>query len=111
MAPSVRIVDLDIDASLLKPVRRPEFVALVRSLLGRRRPSDPVERYVSALSKRAALLKTESPAVLRSDPTHAAFLKDLSQLARRVDRCPDDPYLDRIPSDAGRVETSPGTTD
>jgi DNA-binding response OmpR family regulator len=108
--PDVRIVDLDIDAYLTKPVARTEFVALVRSLVERDRLPDPVGRYVSELSKRAALLESKSRSVLQSDPTYVSFEAELSRLARRVDRRPDDPYLERVLPDGGRAGTSPGPT-
>jgi DNA-binding response OmpR family regulator len=108
--PDVRIVDLDIDAYLTKPVARAEFVALVRSLVERERLPDPVGRYASELSKRAALLESKSRSVLQSDPTYVSFEAELSRLARRVDRRLDDPYLERVLPDGGRAGTSPGPT-
>jgi CheY-like chemotaxis protein len=101
--PDVRIVDLDIDAYLTKPVTRAEYVGLVRSLIDRGTTSGAVDRYLSALSKRAALLEFESRAVLRDDPTYAALEAELSRLADHVERHHlDDPYLRRVLADSGR---------
>jgi DNA-binding response OmpR family regulator len=106
--PDVRIVDLDIDAYLTKPVTREVYVDLVRSLLRRQTVPETVERYLSSLSKRAALLESESQSVLRTDPTYAAFEAELARLADRIDGVPfDDPYLRRALPDGGQLEPSP----
>jgi len=92
--PDVHIVDLDLDAYLTKPVTREEYVGLVRSLIERETLSETAERYVSNLSKRAALLESESASALRSHPAFAAFEEELLRLAVRVDDRPlDDPLL------------------
>jgi DNA-binding response OmpR family regulator len=105
MTPDVRIVDLDIDAYLTKPVPREEFVDLVESLLRRESLSTAVDRYVEQLSKRAALLEFESQAVLRADPTYTTFEAELSALASRIDHGPlDDPYLNRVLADGRRID-------
>ncbi|WP_338739994.1 response regulator [Haloplanus salilacus] len=104
-APDVGIVDLDLDGYLTKPVTRDEYVGLVRSLIERERLSETAERYVSNLSKRAALLESESASVLRSDPTFAAFEEKLLRLAVRVDdRQLDDPLLSRAFADGGTID-------
>jgi len=101
--PDVDIVDLDIDAYLTKPVSRDEFVDMVESLLRRESLPETVDRYVEKLSKRAALLESESQSVLRADPIYSAFEAELSRLASRIDYRPlDDPYLDRALADGGR---------
>lgn len=105
--PDVRIVDLDIDAYLTKPVTREEYVDLVQSLLDRETVPEAVDRYLSNLSKRAALLEAESRAVLRSDPTYAAFEEELSRLAARIDgQTLDDPYFCRAFTDGGSDDRS-----
>lgn len=109
--PEVRIVDLDIDAYLTKPVDREEFVDLVQALIQRETLCETVERYVAELSKRAALLETKSPTVLRSNPTFASFEEELAQLAARIDGDHvDDPYLRRTLPDGGRIEADTGST-
>lgn len=98
--PDVRIVDLDIDAYLTKPVTREEYLDLVRSLIRRETVCETVERYLSGLSKRAALLESESRSVLRTDPAYAAFEEELARLADHVDGSHlDDPYLRRSLTD------------
>jgi DNA-binding response OmpR family regulator len=105
--PDVHIVDLDLDAYLTKPVTREEYVGLVRSLIERDTLSEPAERYVSKLSKRAALLESASPSALRSDPTFAALEEELSRLAARIDAHGlDDPLLGRAFPDGGTVDGS-----
>ncbi|MFB6102934.1 MAG: response regulator transcription factor [Haloplanus sp.] len=100
--PDVRIVNLDIDAYLTKPVGREEFVDLVRSLIRREQLPTAAERYVSKLSKRAALLNAESPAALQTDPLYVALEEELSGLAKHIDaRHLDDPYLRRALPDGG----------
>jgi CheY-like chemotaxis protein len=102
--PDVHIVDLGVDAYLTKPVTREEYVDLVRSLIGRETLSETAARYVSGLSKRAALLESESPSVLQSDPTFAAFEEELRRLADRIDdRRLDDPLLGRATPDGGTL--------
>jgi DNA-binding response OmpR family regulator len=102
--PDVRIVDLDIDAYLTKPVTREEYVDLVRSLVRRETACETVEQYLSSLSKRAALLESESQSVLRTDPTYAAFEEELTRLADCIDSLTfDDPYLRRVLPDDGRL--------
>jgi len=101
--PDVRIVNLDIDAYLTKPVTREEYVDLVRSLIRRKTVCEAAERYLSGLSKRAALLESESRSVLQTDPTYAAFEEELSLLAKRVDNHRlDDPYLRQTLADGGQ---------
>lgn len=103
--PDVHIVDLDLDAYLTKPVTREEYVDLVRSLIERESLSETAQRYVSNLSKRAALLEAESTGALRSDPAFAAFEEELSRLAIRIDgRVFDDPLLNRAFPDGGSAE-------
>ncbi|WP_251342318.1 response regulator transcription factor [Haloplanus halophilus] len=100
--PDVRIVDLDIDAYLTKPVSREEFVDLVHSLLRREALPETVDRYVEKLSKRAALLESESQSVLRAEPAYSRLESELSSLASRIDQMPiDDPYLSRARADGG----------
>ncbi|MFD1633599.1 response regulator transcription factor [Haloplanus ruber] len=100
--PDVDIVNLDIDAYLTKPVSRDEFVDMVESLLRREAFPETVDRYVEKLSKRAALLESESQSVLRADPIYTAFEAELSSLAARIDYRPlDDPYLNRALADGG----------
>jgi len=107
--PDVRIVDLDIDAYLTKPVTREEYVDLVQSLIRRETVSETVGRYLSDLSKRAALLDAESRSVLRADPAYVAFEAKLWRLAGRVDAHRfDDPYLQRLSPYGGRGGTSGG---
>jgi CheY-like chemotaxis protein len=106
--PDVRILDLDIDAYLTKPVSREEFVDLVQSLLRRRGLPDSVDRYVEMLSKRFALLQSTSRSVLRSEPTYVTLESELSTLADRVDPTGvDDPFLRRALPDGGSVEPAP----
>jgi len=103
--PDVDIVDLDIDAYLTKPVAREEFVDLVRSLIRREALPETVKRYVEKLSKRAALLESESRSVLRADPIYADLESELSNLASRIDPSHfDDPYLRRALVDGGRPD-------
>ncbi|GAB6862083.1 response regulator transcription factor [Haloplanus litoreus] len=105
--PDVNIVDLDLDAYLTKPVSRGEFVDMVESLLRRESLSETADRYVENLSKRAALLESESPSVLRADPIYSAFEAELSRLASRIDdRSLDDPYLNRALADGGQDHPS-----
>lgn len=100
--PDVRIVDLDVDAYLTKPVTRDEYVDVVRSLIERETLSETADRYVSNLSKRAALLRSEPAAVLRSDPAFAALEKELRRLADRIDdQHFDDPLVSRMFPDGG----------
>jgi len=100
--PDVRIIDLDIDAYLIKPVSQDVYVGVVESLLRRETTSERVDRYLSNLSKRAALLEAESHTVLRNEPSFAALEEELSQLAPHVDsRDLDDPFLRRAPTDGG----------
>jgi len=104
--PDVRIVDLDIDAYLTKPVTCEEYVDLVQSLVRRETVCETVEQYLSSLSKRAALLESESRSVLRTDPAYAALEEELSRLADRIDSPPfDDPYLRRALTDCGQSES------
>ncbi|MFB6256549.1 MAG: response regulator transcription factor [Haloplanus sp.] len=101
--PDVGIVDLDIDAYLSKPVERDAYLDLVRSLLRRETVPETVDRYLSNLSKRAALLQTESRSVLRTDRSYADLEAELSELATRIDpRHLDDPFLRRASTDGGR---------
>ena len=101
--PDVRIVDLDIDAYLVKPVSKDVYVGLVESLLRRETVSETADQYLSNLSKRAALLETESRSVLRDEPSFAALEEELSRLADRVDdHHLDDPFLRRASTDGGR---------
>ena len=101
--PDVRIVDLDIDAYLVKPVSKDVYVGLVESLLRRETVSETVDQYLSNLSKRAALLEAESYSVLRDEPSFAALEEELSRLADRVDdHHLDDPFLRRASTDGGR---------
>lgn len=101
--PDVRIVDLDIDAYLTKPVERDAYLDFVQSLLRREAVPEAVDRYLSHLSKRAALLETESRAVLRNDPSYIALEAELSELATRIDNDHlDDPILRRASTDGGR---------
>ncbi|WP_251327876.1 response regulator [Haloplanus pelagicus] len=98
--PDVRIVDLDIDAYLTKPVERAKFVDLVHSLVHRETLPETVDRYVEKLSKRAALLESESQSVLRADPVYSRLESELSRLASRIDDyCLEDPYLCRTLTD------------
>ena len=107
--PDVAIVDLDIDAYLTKPVSREEFVDLVHSLVRREALPETVDRYARKLSKRAALLETESRSVLRADPVYADLEAELSRLASRIDPTQlDDPYLSRAFADGGRIDASFG---
>jgi len=100
--PSVRIVDLDIDAYLTKPVTREEYVDLVRSLIKRESIPETAARYLSYLSKRAALSRSDSRPGIRDDSTYAAFEEDLSRLAAEIeDLHLDDPYLRRTLPDGG----------
>lgn len=104
--PDVRIVDIDIDAYLTKPVTHEEYLDLVQSLVRREAVCETVEQYLSSLSKRAALLESESRSVLRTDPAYAAFEAELSRLADRIDSLPfDDPYLRRTLTDGGQPES------
>lgn len=104
--PDVRIVDLDIDAYLTKPVTSEEYVDLVQSLVRRETVCETVDQYLSSLSKRAALLESESRSVLRADPAYAALEEELSGLADRIDSLPfDDPYLRRTLTDGGQSES------
>ena len=101
--PDVRIVDLDIDAYLVKPVSKDVYVGLVESLLRRETVSETVDQYLSNLSKRAALLEAESYSVLRDEPSFAALEEELSRLADRVDdHHLDDPFFRRASTDGGR---------
>ena len=103
--PDVQIVDLDIDAYLTKPVERDAYLDLVQSLLGRETVPETVDRYLSNLSKRAALLETESRSVLRNDQTYADLEAELSELATRIDpHHLDDPLLRRASTDGGRTD-------
>ncbi|RCU47440.1 response regulator [Haloplanus salinus] len=98
--PDVRITDIDIDAYLVKPVARDVYLDLVRSLLRRESLPETADRYVSILSKRAALLEAEPRSVLRNEPAYAALEAELSRLASRVDsRRLDDPFLRRASTD------------
>jgi len=105
--PDVRIVDLDIDAYLTKPVTREEYADLVQSLVRRETVCETVEQYLSSLSKRAALLESESRSVLRTDPAYAALEEELSRLADHIDSLPfDDPYLHHALADGGQPQSS-----
>jgi len=105
--PDVRIVELDIDAYLTKPVTREEYVDLVRSLVRRETVCEAVEQYLSSLSKRAALLESESQSVLRTDPTYSAFEEELGHLAERIDGSHlDDPFLRRVFADGGQPDAT-----
>ncbi|GAB3321173.1 response regulator transcription factor [Haloplanus salinarum] len=105
--PDVDIVDLDIDAYLTKPVSRDEFGDMVESLFRRESLPETVDRYVEKLSKRVALLESESQSVLQADPIYSAFEAELSRLASRIDYRPlDDPYLNRALADGGRDDHS-----
>ncbi|AZH26961.1 response regulator transcription factor [Haloplanus aerogenes] len=105
--PDVEIIDLDIDAYLTKPVTREEYVDLVDSLLRRETVCEAIEQYLSSLSKRAALLESESPSVLRTDPAYVAFEEELARLAERIDGYHlDDPFLRRVFADSGRPDAS-----
>jgi len=100
--PDVRIVDLDIDAYLTKPVAREMYVDLVQSLLRRESLPETTDRYLSNLSKRAALLETESRSALRNEPTYTALEEELSRMAPRIDGHQlDDPFLRRASTDGG----------
>jgi len=100
--PDVRIVDLDIDAYLTKPVARGMYVDLVQSLLRRESLPETADRYLLNLSKCAALLETESRSVLRNEPAYAALEEELSKLATQVDgHRLDDPFLRRASTDGG----------
>jgi DNA-binding response OmpR family regulator len=100
--PDVRIVDLDIDAYLTKPVAREMYVDLVQSLLRRESLPKTADRYLSNLSRRAALLKTESRSVLRNESAYAALEEELSRMAPRVDdHRLDDPFLRHASTDGG----------
>lgn len=102
-APDVRIVDLDIDAYLTKPVSKDVYLDLVESLLRRESVSETADRYLSNFSKRAALLATETHSILRDDPSFAALEAELSQLADDLDDHHfDDPFLRRASTDGGR---------
>jgi DNA-binding response OmpR family regulator len=106
--PDVRIVDLDIDAYLTKPVERGAYLDLVQSLLRRETVPETVDRYLSNLSKRAALLETESRSVLRNDRTYADLEAELSELATRIDpHHLGDPLLRRASTDGGRGDDLP----
>lgn len=101
--PDVRIVDLDIDAYLTKPVSQDVYLDLVESLLRRETVSETIDQYLSNLSKRAALLEAESHSVLRSEPSFAALEDELSRLADHIDSHHlDDPFLRRASTDGGR---------
>lgn len=103
--PDVRIVDLDIDAYLTKPVERDAYLDLVQSLLRRETVPETVDRYLSNLSKWAALLETESRSVLRNDQTYADLEAELSELATRIDpHHLGDPLLRRASTDGGRAD-------
>nr|WP_283102270.1 response regulator [Haloplanus sp. XH21] len=98
--PDVRIVELEIDAYLTKPVECEEFVGLIRALLQRETLCEAVEGYVVNLSKRAALLESKSCSMLRNDPTYTAFEEELSRMASQLDgHHVDDPYLRRLRPD------------
>ncbi|AXG05200.1 response regulator [Haloplanus rubicundus] len=100
--PDVRIVDLDIDAYLTKPVAREVYVDLVQSLLRRESLPETTDRYLSNLSKRAALLETESRSVLRNESAYAALEEEISEMAPRIDGHQlDDPFLRRASTDGG----------
>ena len=103
--PDVRIVDLDIDAYLTKPVAREMYVDLVQSLLRRESLPETTDRYLSNLSKRAALLETESRSALRNEPAYTALEEELSRMAPRIDGHQlDDPFLRRASTDGGRTD-------
>jgi CheY-like chemotaxis protein len=105
--PDVRIVDLDIDAYLTKPVSRDVYVDLVESLIRREAVSEMVDRYLSHFSKRAALVEAETHSVLRGDPSFVALEAELSRLADRIDgHYLDDPFLRRASTDGGRDDES-----
>jgi DNA-binding response OmpR family regulator len=105
VTPDVRIVDLDIDAYLTKPVDRDAYVGLVQSLLRRETVPARVDRYFSNRSKCVALLDSESRSVLRNDSSYAALEAELAELAARIDpRHLDDPILRRASTDGGRTD-------
>ena len=90
------------DAYLTKPVAREMYVDLVQSLLRRESLPKTADRYLSNLSRRAALLKTESRSVLRNESAYAALEEELSRMAPRVDdHRLDDPFLRHASTDGG----------
>jgi len=83
--PDFRILKLDVDEYLMKPVERDELRALVERLDERNAVEEAIGEYLSLLAKKRVLESELSAATLESDPQYESLSSELLGRRRQIE--------------------------